>query len=166
MVGIKELLNIPAGVIETPEEEALLGLLRTTEMVHQHSRRTLFSDGISQAQFNILMILSHDAKAGISQNAIAGRLVTTKGNLSQHLAQMEADDLIRREPGAADRRLSIVTLTAKGRRQVARLEPRYREQIANVFRSMRRSDVAALIRGTDRLRDNLLAVHERGEAAV
>ena len=126
-------------------------------MVLQHSRQTLFGSGTSQSQFNVLMILSHDDPTGITQNAIARRLVTTKGNLSQHLSHLEEQGLVRRRPGARDRRENIVSLTAKGRRRLAALEPRYREQVASLFRGAPKAEVQALNRSLERLRDNLPA---------
>ncbi len=160
MSGIQELLNIPHGVIESDEEEAALGLLRTTEMLLQHARRTLFCDDLSQAQFNILMILEHESDRGISQKAIGKRLVTSKGNTSQHIARLEDMGLIRRNPAPEDRRRNTIRLTAKGRRVVARLEPRYREQIREVFRAMGKRDLAALISSVGKLRRSLVAARK------
>ena len=156
MIRIQELLNIPDGVIETDEEEAVLGLLRTTEMLLQHARRTLFCDGLSQAQFNILMILHHESAPGISQKAIGKRLVTSKGNTSQHIAHLEAMGLIKRRAAAEDRRRNIITLSAKGRRVVTKVEPEYRAQIAEVFRALSKGELASLIHSVDKLRHNLI----------
>jgi len=163
MARIQELLNIPEGVIETAEEEAVLGLLRTTEMLHQHARRTLFCDGLSQAQFNIMLILEHESEQGVSQKAISERLITSKGNTSQHIAHLEARKLIRRSAAPEDRRRNTVVLTAKGRRAVTELEPRYREQVAEVFRGLSKSELAGLIKSVDKLRLTLMAARERWE---
>ena len=164
MIGIQELLNIPAGVIETDKEEAVLGLLRTTEMLLQYARRTLFSDGLSQAQFNILMILQHEPVRGICQKAIGERLVTTKGNTSQHIARLEAIGLIERRTAADDRRRNLITLSVRGRRVVSKVEPQYREQIAKVFRTMTKAELGALIHSVDKLRHNLTRANAAWDA--
>ena len=166
MIRIQEFLNIPDGVIETDKEEAVLGLLRTTELLLQHARRTLFSDGLSQAQFNILMILQHESAQGISQKAIGERLITTKGNTSQHIASLEADGLVKRRAATKDRRRNVITLTPKGRRLVSRVEPRYREQIARVFHAMTKSELGSLIHSVDKLRHNLVKAGRALEASA
>ncbi len=164
MIRIQEQLQLPEGVIQSDKEEAALSLLRTTEMLLQHARKTLFSDGLSQSQFNILMILQHEVEGGISQKAIGKRLITTKGNTSQHIAHLLEMGLIKRRESTQDRRRRIITLTAKGRRAVAKVEPQYREQIATVFHAMTKSELGALIHSVDKLRHNLIRARTTWEA--
>jgi|GEM_PF-6113189 len=165
MSNIQSQLNIPDGIIETIQEEALLSLLKTTEMVLQHARRTLFTDQLSQAQFNILMILSHEPVKGISQKEISKRLITTKGNTSQHIARLEDVGFLKRKYSNKDRRYNTITISAKGKRVLDAVEPHYREQISEIFHPLNKMEIVAFINSTNKLRHQLVRINNiKGES--
>ncbi len=110
-------------------EGVLLEIMKVADLLTRVGASDLFSDGLSQAQFNILMILKRHGKRGMSQKDIGETLVSTKGNVSIHIGNLTRMGHVRRKTSQEDRRKQVVTLTAKGQRVLAALEPRYLEQI-------------------------------------
>jgi DNA-binding MarR family transcriptional regulator len=145
MVTIHEELGMGPDAISGPLEEAVLNLLHTSDMLLKCGNKRLFTDVLTQAQFNILMILSHEQE-GICQRDLAQRVVVTKGNVSQHVANLEVMGLLRRRVSVDDHRYRVVTLTAKGRRQLNRLEPQYRRLVRDLFSELSAADMKSLTR--------------------
>lgn len=155
MAGIQHFLEIPDGIITGPAEEALLALLRTTELVHRHANATLFTGPLSMAQFNLLMILEHDSDHGVSQTAIGRRLVTGSSNTSLHIKRLEGMGLIERRDDPADRRRDLITLTPEGRDALAEILPRYREAVDLIFGELPPRQLAAFLTILERLRQRI-----------
>lgn len=102
--------TIPAQRTRRPGVIGWLRLARAYQKLERAAASDLRESGLSVAQFDIL---AHVGGAeGITQQELSDSRVTTKGNLSQLLASMEADGLLARE---RDGRLKRVFLTAKGR---------------------------------------------------
>ena len=80
--------------------------------------RELAARGRTPAQFQALRTLSRHP--GCSQQQLAESLGVTKGNVSQLLARLEADDLVRREPDGA---AYVLRLTPAAERLTAELVP-------------------------------------------
>ncbi|NIQ93625.1 MAG: MarR family transcriptional regulator, partial [Desulfuromonadales bacterium] len=68
---------------------------------------------ISPAQFDLLSQVA--AEPGLSQQALADRLLVTKGNVCGLLDRMERDGLVERRRDEEDRRINQVHATDKGR---------------------------------------------------
>ena len=66
--------------------------------------------GLSQGQFDLLAEIA--AEEGINQQTCANRLNVTKGNVTQHLSNLEKSGYIQREKSGRD---SFVSLTDEGR---------------------------------------------------
>jgi len=110
-------------------EQAILEIIKTAELLTRVGNTCVFDREISQARFNILIILKYEGEDGISQNEILQRMVSTKGNLSIHIANLERCGYIRRQASKEDMRRNVVRLTAKGRRVLDKLEPGYEGHI-------------------------------------
>lgn len=154
MVTIHEELGMGPNALAGPLEEAVLNLLHTSDMLLKHGNQQLFQGPLTQAQFNILMILSHEPQ-GICQRDLARRVVVTKGNVSQHVANLEAMGCLRRRVSADDQRYRVVKLTTKGRRQIERLEPQYQRLIRELFRELSAAELKSLVRILGKVRSRI-----------
>ena len=97
--------------LRTPAVLAWLRLVRVYQKIDRGSTEHLRRWGLSVAQFDVLAQVG--AAEGLTQQALADRLLVTKGNVTQLLNRMEADGLlVRRQQGRANG----LYLTAKGRK--------------------------------------------------
>lgn len=101
-----------------PGVEAVLGVIRTAEMLMRQIGTVLKDWDLSQPQYNILRILRGAGDQGLSCRAIGDRLVTLDPDVTRLLDKLEARGLVQRQRDSRDRRLVLVRLTEAGRRLV------------------------------------------------
>lgn len=113
-------------------EATLLQILRVADLLTRIGDTKVFGKKLTQAQFNVLMVLKRYGNGGISQKDILEKLVSTKGNVSIHIANLTSMGHIRRKISKADSRINEITLTAKGKRMLADLEPKYVQHLKEI----------------------------------
>ena len=106
-------------------EATVLQILRVADLLTHIGDSKVFGKDLTQAQFNVLMVLKRHGNGGISQKDISENLVSTKGNISIHMTNLARMGYIRKKTSKADNRMNEITLTAKGRRILDDLEPKY-----------------------------------------
>lgn len=117
-----------------------LRLARVFQKIERISADHLRCRGLSVAQFDILAQLG--GAEGITQQALADRLLVTKGNVCQLLDRMEQRGLlVRQQEGRANR----LFLTDAGRTLREELIPAHEEAIAACFESLSRSEQIKLV---------------------
>ena len=116
-----------------PQEQVVIDIIRTSELLSRVGNACVFNNGLSQAKFNILIILKYYG-VGVSQKDILGRMVSTKGNLSTHIKSLAADGYIRRKTSKADKRHDTISLTPKGDRVLKSIEPQYISHVNELTR--------------------------------
>ncbi len=102
---------------------------------------------LSVAQFDVLAQVGE--REGLMQQELADRLLVTKGNVSQIIARMVRDGLVRRAQEGRTRRLY---LTDAGRALYARVVPVQEAMIAARFGVLADDELRVLARGLRRLR--------------
>ncbi len=110
-------------------EITVIQILKVADLLLRIGDAHVFTGDLSQAQFNILMILKRYGKDGMSQKDILSRRVSTKGNLSIHITNLLKKSYITRRISKTDNRLHEIRLAAKGRRLLEKLEPKYFKKI-------------------------------------
>ena len=98
----------------SPEEEALLNLSRTHEVIQQRVAGFFKQFQLTATQYNILRILRGAGKDGISCSHAAERTVTADPDITRLLDRLEARKLIARERSREDRRVVISRITTEG----------------------------------------------------
>jgi DNA-binding MarR family transcriptional regulator len=107
---------------------AVLTLVRVAGLLRKAADRFFKDFGLTQSQFNVLMVL-RDSPQGCSQTNISHRLLVQAANTTVVLRRLEARGLLVREPDPNDDRARVVRMTPKGRKLLARVEPLYRRQV-------------------------------------
>jgi len=105
--------------------------------------------GLTNGQFSLLMSLNRPKPPGMA--AVASLLAMDRTTLTAALKPLRRRGLLKVTPDPADGRGRLMTLTAKGRRLLARAVPVWK---------ITHTAVEALLRGgdSDRLRNNLRAL--------
>lgn len=133
-------------------EEALLGLFRTSDLLHRQVNRRIEPHGISAQQYNVLRILRGAGEKGLPTLEVAGRLVEQTPGITRLLDRLEKKKLIRRQRCPEDRRQVLCWITLEGLDLLGRLEDPLREFDRNVFKMLSVKELRALVRLLDRIR--------------
>lgn len=95
-------------------QEALLGLLRTTDMVRTRLAEILEPRGVTLQQYNVLRILRGAQPGGLPTLEIAERMIERAPGITRLLDRLERKGLARRQRSSTDRRRVFCTITAAG----------------------------------------------------
>ncbi len=107
---------------ESPAQEAILSLFRTTDLLQRMFSQLVEPHGISLQQYNVLRILRGAGKEGIPTLDIAERMVERTPGITRLLDKLEAKQLVRRERCPEDRRQVLCWITERGLRLLAQLD--------------------------------------------
>jgi DNA-binding MarR family transcriptional regulator len=103
---------------ESLEQEAMLNLVRTHEILGQGFAELFKPLGISPTQYNVLRILRGAGaccgETGIACRAVGQRMLTRDPDITRLLDRMEKAALIVRARSENDRRVVKAAVTAKG----------------------------------------------------
>lgn len=102
--------------------EAVVGLMRTTDLVRRRLSAVLESEEVTLQQYNVLRILRGGGDAGVPTLAVAERMIEQTPGVTRLLDRLEAKGLIRRERCRRDRRQHLCWLTKAGAQLLERLE--------------------------------------------
>jgi len=114
-----------------PERLALLTyvkLLRAASAARNHAARSLAGTRLTLTQFAVLEALYHLGPMSLSD--IALKILTTGGNLTMVVRNLQKRSLAKRQPSPQDRRVQIVALTPKGKVLMRHVFPQHAAAIA------------------------------------
>jgi len=143
------------------EEEALLNIVRTAEVVQRMIAEFLKDFDLSPAQYNVLRILRGAGTAGVTCSQIGERLLTHDPDITRLLDRMESRGLIARERSSTDRRAVITRLTDDGLRLTDSIDAPIRAMTKSRMGNFGREGLAGLISELERVREAFEAVNER-----
>ncbi|HKG22639.1 MAG TPA: MarR family transcriptional regulator [Blastocatellia bacterium] len=132
--------------------EALLNVIRTAAMLQKLSDRFFSQFKVTDAQFNMLMILKDGGEEGLSQQELSERLIVTKSNVVGLVDRLEKAGYLKREANSTDRRCNRVVLTSEGKELVSRVEKVYFKEVDEMMNVLSDVQKGALISAMDQLR--------------
>ena len=97
---------------ESPEVEAILNILRTSDQFQNRFGRLFREYGLTTSQYNVLRILRGEGKPMPSLE-IADRMVQVVPAITGLIDRLEKQQLVKRKRCTDDRRIVFVELTAK-----------------------------------------------------
>ena len=133
-------------------QEAVLGLMRTTDQVRRILARPLGPKGLTLAQYNVLRILRGAGEEGLATLSIADRLVEHAPGVTRLLDRLERKGLVARRRDAEDRRRVVCTITGAGRALLAELDPAVDALDDEVLGTLDEEEKRTLITLLDRIR--------------
>ena len=98
-------------------------LMRAANAARTFASRSLTGTKLTLTQFAVLEALYHLGPMSLSD--IAQKVLTTGGNLTMVVGNLEKQGLARRQRSPKDRRVLIVVLTAKGKALMRQAFPRH-----------------------------------------
>jgi len=106
---------------DSPEQEALLNLLRTSDRFSFQLERLFRAHGLTSPQYNILRILRGEGDR-LPCLEIASRMVAMVPAITALIDRLTEVKLVVRERSEEDRRVIYIGLTEKGRKALAELD--------------------------------------------
>lgn len=134
------------------EQEANLGLLRTSDLLQIHFTRLFREHGLTSSQYNVLRILRGEGKP-LPILEIVSRTITVVPAMTGLIDRLEEAGLVQRERCAADRRVIYVALTGKGDKTLAALDGPVLELHKQLLGHLSESELRQLIRLLGKVRE-------------
>jgi DNA-binding MarR family transcriptional regulator len=136
----------------TPSQEAVVGLLRTTDRVRRTLAGVVEPRGVTLQQYNVLRILRGARPRGLPTLEIAARMVEHAPGITRLLDRLQAKALVRRQRLSQDRRQVMCRITPAGLRLLAGLDAGLQRADQSTLGMLSRRDLRRLIALLDRIR--------------
>lgn len=137
---------------QSAAHEAVIGLLRTADLVQRLLASVIEPHGITVQQYNVLRILRGAGDAGMPTLAVAERMIQQAPGMTRLLDRLELKGLIRRERCRADRRQHLCWITGEGAVVLDGLDAPIREAQDAYMRALPDADCRRLVALLDRIR--------------
>lgn len=134
-------------------EEAVVTLLRTTDVLRRRLGQVVEPRGITLQQYNVLRILRGAGDDGLPTLEIAARMLEQTPGITRLIDRLEAKSLVARKRCSNDRRCVYCRITAAGLQLLAVLDAPLRAAIETTFHVVNKQELARLVDSLDRLRD-------------
>ena len=106
----------------SPQEEALLTLLRSADFFERAVQQRLKPYGLTHSQYNVLRILRHSQDTGLTCSSIGSRMITPDPDITRLLTRLKAQTLVRQQRDHRDRRVVWTHITTQGLQILRKLD--------------------------------------------
>jgi DNA-binding MarR family transcriptional regulator len=142
--------------IQNPAHAATISLVLTGELFAKEGDRLLRPFGLTDSQFNVLMLLKYQTdREGINQTQLGRMLLVNRSNVTGLIDRMEQAGWVSRRDQADDRRVKLVALTPAGRKLLDRAEKVYFERVDKVVGTLKAGELQTLCSMLETLRARL-----------
>jgi DNA-binding MarR family transcriptional regulator len=100
------------GPFASPEQEAMLNILRTNDQFQNRFGRLFREYGLTPSQYNVLRILRGEGKP-MPCLEVADRMIQVVPAITGLIDRLERQDLVKRERCTEDRRVVYIEITEK-----------------------------------------------------
>ena len=143
------------------EEEALVNLLRSCDLLNRAVQRSTRGYGITATQYKALRILQAAQPAGLKCAAIGRRMIAAEPDITRLLNRLKGLRLVRQRRDRHDRRMVWTQITDAGLELLDKMEPVMRRVPAELLGHMTAEDLAALNRLLELARARSTAAENR-----
>jgi MarR family 2-MHQ and catechol resistance regulon transcriptional repressor len=135
----------------------LLSIYYTAARLRKRVAEFLRPYGLTDVQFNLLMILQHQSgsNSGLSQAQISTMMLVNRADITSLIDRMEKAGLVARTAHSNDRRFNIIKPTGKGEKLFAKVESSYLEQVHKSMSSLNESELKKLMTMLEKVRETL-----------
>jgi DNA-binding MarR family transcriptional regulator len=130
----------------SPQEEALLNLMRSADCVHRSMQHRLKPSGLTLTQFNVLRILRGARPAGLTCSTIGHMMITPEPDITRLLGRLKTRRLLRQQRDQHDRRVVWTYITTDGLEELAKLDGLVEQAPRELFAELTQVEIQALTR--------------------
>jgi len=154
-MGLAEELGLSRPFVRR-DHEMVLSVVFTGTLLAKEGRRILQPFGLTDAQFNILMLLKYQSEEGkINQTELSRMLFVNRSNVTGLIDRLEKAGFVRRTAAPSDRRTNYIELTEKGGGVLEKACAAYYERIEEIMSALSESDCRALCGMLESIRKRL-----------
>jgi len=130
----------------SPEEEALLNLMRTSDCLQRAFHLKTRNWGVTSTQYNVLRILRGAHPKGLTCSAIGSRMIAAEPDITRLLARLKALKLVRRLRDRHDRRIVWTQISDSGLDLLRQMDPDILEVPKDLLGHLQARELSELIR--------------------
>jgi DNA-binding MarR family transcriptional regulator len=138
----------------SPQQEAIIGLLRTSDLIANRLGRLFRDFGLTNSQYNVLRIL-RGAGEPLPSLEIADRMIQVVPAITGLIDRLEKQGLVSRRRCEDDRRVVYVEITAKGLALLRLIDAPIEKLHASLLQSLSRTELRQLSRLLEKARQSL-----------
>jgi DNA-binding MarR family transcriptional regulator len=127
------------------EQEAMLAIMRTSDLLENRMARLLRDNGLTMSQYNVLRILRGEGKP-MPCLEVAERMIQVAPAITRVVDQLLKLDLISKTQSAEDRRVFVIELKPSARRLLKQLDQPVLDLHDALFETVSKADQKSLIR--------------------
>jgi len=136
----------------TPEQECVVGLLRTADVVRRRLARVMAPRGVTLQQYNVLRILRGAGPEGLPTLEIGQRMIERAPGVTRLLGRLVRKQLVERGRTRSDQRCVVCRITRRGLDVLAELDAPMDAADRQGLGALGRDDIPELIRLLDAVR--------------
>jgi DNA-binding MarR family transcriptional regulator len=123
-----------SGWLDGDQQRAWLAYIRVQlRLAYEMNRQLLADSGMSLPDYDVLTALSVADGGRMQITVLAAQIGWERSRVSHHVRRMSARGLVTFGPSAADRRVTEVTLTDRGRQVLQEAAPGHVELVRRLF---------------------------------
>jgi DNA-binding MarR family transcriptional regulator len=104
------------------EEEAVLNVFRTAEVLNQGAEAFLKAYGLTRTQYNVLRILRGAGPEGMPCSQLGERMIARDPDITRLLDRMESGGFVERARSCKDRRIVNTRITSKALKLIGEMD--------------------------------------------
>ncbi len=124
------------------ELSTLIVFTRAEHAIHKKEFEIIKKSGLTVAQFGVLEALYN--KGDLKIYELIEKILTTSGNITIVIKNLEKDGLIRKNQDPNDKRSCIISLTEKGKNVIESILPEHINNIKSIFDILTKEEKATL----------------------
>jgi DNA-binding MarR family transcriptional regulator len=133
-------------------QEAIVALLRTTDLIRRHIAGVVEPHGVTVQQFNVLRILRGGGEAGVPTLEVAARMIEQTPGVTRLLDRLEAKGLVKRQRCPKDRRQHLCWITPKGQAVLQKVDAVALRSADEALKGLGKKDREVFVRLLDAIR--------------
>jgi len=133
-------------------QEALVALMRTTDLVKRRVAGIVEPHGITLQQYNVLRILRGAGVEGLPTIEVGSRMIEQTPGITRLLERLRKKGLIWRETCSQDRRRVLCGVTKRGLRVLAEIDGPLRQADTDCLGTLGDQELVRLVSLLDRVR--------------
>ena len=139
---------------DSVEQEAMLSLMRTTELLENRLARLFREYGLTPTQYNVLRILRGEGKP-MPCLEVAERMIQVAPAITRVVDQLLRLKLITKTQSDSDRRVFEIELTTAATKLLKKMDQPVLDLHASLLNSVKKSDLRSMIRTLEAVRSGV-----------
>lgn len=131
------------GPFESLEQEAMLSILRTSDLLENRLARLLREHDLTPSQYNAMRIMRGEGQP-MPCLEVADRMIQVAPAITRVVDQLVTRGLINKQQSSEDRRVYLVELTASGTRLLQKLDEPIRQLHKTLLGHVLKADLKTL----------------------